>query len=327
MQNSAAVYSNLETALNPLDHAFLIHRLEPPPAGPLDVVLDTDTYNEIDDQFALVHALLSPERLRLQTIYAAPFQNARASSPKLGMEKSREEILRILELMNRPADGLVYSGSAAWMTGRTAEASPSVPSAARDHLIDLARNRSADDGPLYVIAIGAITNIASALFEAPEIREKIVLLWLGGHPLDWHTTHEFNLSQDPAASRLIFDSGVPLVLFPCRCVAEMIRTTSAELDLHLDGQSPIGTYLAKIFREYENQPMTAPGNSKEIWDLAPLGLAARSRLGAHLDSAEPPAHRSTHLELRQSSPPYSNRQTHPPRPTFRRPVSQSRLQR
>ncbi|MBE0698068.1 MAG: nucleoside hydrolase, partial [Anaerolineaceae bacterium] len=39
------------------------------------MVLDTDTYNEIDDQFAVVYALLSPEQLQVEALYAAPFTN------------------------------------------------------------------------------------------------------------------------------------------------------------------------------------------------------------------------------------------------------------
>ena len=35
------------------------------PAGVIDVVIDSDTYNEIDDQFAISYALLSPERCRV----------------------------------------------------------------------------------------------------------------------------------------------------------------------------------------------------------------------------------------------------------------------
>ena len=42
-----------------------VQRLEPP-AGRVRMVLDTDTYNEIDDQFALVYALLSHERLDVE---------------------------------------------------------------------------------------------------------------------------------------------------------------------------------------------------------------------------------------------------------------------
>ena len=43
-----------------MDQAKLIKRLEKP-AGKIDVVLDTDTYNEIDDQFALAYLIRSDE--------------------------------------------------------------------------------------------------------------------------------------------------------------------------------------------------------------------------------------------------------------------------
>ena len=42
---------------------------------------------------------------------------------------------------------------------------------------------SPDDEPLYVVAIGAITNVASALLTEPALAGKIVVVWLGGHAL------------------------------------------------------------------------------------------------------------------------------------------------
>ena len=62
------------------------------PRGPIDVVLDTDAYNEIDDQFALAYLLRAEEKLHPQAIYAAPFSNTNAKDPKDGMEKSYVEI-------------------------------------------------------------------------------------------------------------------------------------------------------------------------------------------------------------------------------------------
>ncbi|MEM8737061.1 MAG: nucleoside hydrolase [Planctomycetota bacterium] len=248
----------------PLDPAFVLSRLTWP-ADRCDLVLDTDTYNEIDDQFALVYALLSKPRFDLQAVFAAPFHNKRSSGPADGMAKSYDEIARVLGILDVPTDGFVYRGSDAWLP----DPQTSVPSDARDELIRRARAQP-DGRPLYVAAIGAITNVVSALIEAPDIREKIVVLWLGGHPLYWHTAAEFNLEQDSLASRVLLDSGVPLVLFPCQLVAEMIKTTTAELDAHLQGHSSIGDYLAKIFREYEYAPVREPGGAKEIWDLAPL---------------------------------------------------------
>ena len=42
------------------------------PTGRVDMVLDTDAFNEIDDQFAIAYTLRSPERCNLRQIYAAP---------------------------------------------------------------------------------------------------------------------------------------------------------------------------------------------------------------------------------------------------------------
>ena len=88
----------------------LVRRLQLP-KGRVDMVLDTDTYNEVDDQFALSYALLSPEKLNVQAIYAAPFYNDRSSGPKDGMEKSYDEILRLLDKLGIDPEGRVFKGS------------------------------------------------------------------------------------------------------------------------------------------------------------------------------------------------------------------------
>ena len=199
------------------------------PEGMVDVVLDTDTYNEIDDQFALSYLVRSGDRLRLQAVYAAPFFNHHSESPGDGMEKSYREILKILELLEVPEyQTRVYRGSAEYLPDeKTLVDSP----AARD-LAKRALARSEEE-PLYVVAIGAITNVASALLLEPEIKEKIVVVWLGGHALDWHDNREFNMMQDVAAARVVFDSGVPLVLLPCMGVVSSFSVSGPELEYWL----------------------------------------------------------------------------------------------
>ena len=129
-----------------------------PPAGKVSIVLDTDTFNEIDDQFALTYAILSPERIELEAIYAAPFHNERSNDPEDGMLKSYDEILRVLERLGRQQQYPVFQGARAWLSDLAQpESSP-----AMEDLI--ARARQERSGPLYVVAIGAITNIATALF-------------------------------------------------------------------------------------------------------------------------------------------------------------------
>lgn len=229
-----------------------------PPSGPVDMVLDTDTYNEIDDQFALVYALLS-DSLNVQAVYAAPFYNDRSTGPKEGMEKSYEEILRILDLLGIAGESLALCGSADYLASQ----SEPVESAAARDLVEKAQARG--DDPLYVLAIGAITNVASALLMAPEIVDKIVVVWLGGHPIYWPDTNEFNLRQDPAAARVVFDSGVPLIRLPCANVTEQLRTTLPEMERYVKGRGEIGDYLYQIFRDYREDHYAA---SKVIWDIS-----------------------------------------------------------
>ena len=255
----------------PLDPQLLQSRLKPPPA-PVRMVLDTDTYNEIDDQFAAVYSLLSPERLRVESFYAAPFHNSRSSDPGDGMEKSYAEIHRLLDRLPsvaQPQDANVLKGSTAWLPD---ERTPVKSDSAAD-LIERALASPVDD-PLYVVAIGAITNVASALLLDPTIRKRIVVLWLGGHARHWPDTHEFNLRQDPAASRIVLDCGVPLILFPCMGVVSHLHTTLPEIAAHVKGKGAIGDYLFQIYSEYHAEQFAY---SKQIWDLAPLGWLVNPR--------------------------------------------------
>ena len=69
------------------------------PREKVDVVLDTDAFNETDDQFAIAYMLAAPEKLRIRALCAAPFFNAHSSSPADGMEKSYQEILKIFRML------------------------------------------------------------------------------------------------------------------------------------------------------------------------------------------------------------------------------------
>jgi purine nucleosidase len=225
----------------------------------VDIVLDTDTYNEVDDQFALVYALRSIERLNVKSIYAAPFLNVRSKSPSDGMEKSYDEILRVLGKMKYQApSGFVKKGSRRYLR------SVSTP-CENDATYDLIEKAMSADDILYVVAIGALTNVASAILLEPQILGKIVVVWLGGHAFGWPDTAEFNLKQDVLAANVVFDSRVPLVLLPCRGVVSHLSTTVAELSKFIEKSSPIGAYLTQLVRDYEGDKIA---HSKVIWDVA-----------------------------------------------------------
>ncbi|MDA3960056.1 MAG: nucleoside hydrolase [Planctomycetota bacterium] len=240
-----------------MDLSLIGRGLTNPSGHPVRMVLDTDTYNEIDDQFALAYALLAQDAMCCEAVYAAPFHNERSDGPGDGMRKSLEEIERVCTALGmRPRDG-IFSGSERWL----ASADDVVDSPAVDDLIE----RSKREGLLYVVAIGAPTNVAAALNKDPTLKERIVVVWLGGHPLRWHITDEFNCRQDKHASRVLFDSGVPHVMVPCANVAQALTTTRAEVHEALEGQGAIGDYLCQIYDDYVD---TSIGRSKVIWDIS-----------------------------------------------------------
>ncbi|MBS01215.1 MAG: nucleoside hydrolase [Gammaproteobacteria bacterium] len=250
-----------------MDEMTRIAKLQPP-EGRVRLVIDTDTYNEIDDQFAIVHALLSPDRLDVEAIYAAPFFAERAPKPRStgpgdGMEKSYDEIVRVLGLMGRSADGRVYRGSTEYLPD---DATPAPTSDAVEDLI--ARARSSEE-TLYVMAIGAITNVASAILAAPDIVDRIVVVWLGSHASWWPHTKEFNHFQDVPGVRALFGSGVPLIHIPCMGVASHLLTSPAEMRDQVAGRTAIGDYLVELVETYEYRREHAW--SKVIWDIACVG--------------------------------------------------------
>lgn len=228
------------------------------PAGMIDVVLDTDAYNENDDQVAIAYMLRSKEKLNVKAIYAAPFSNSRAATPDEGMEKSYDEILKLLGIMGERVD--VLRGSTSYLPN---EQTPVVSDAARD-LAARARAYSPEH-PLYVVAIGAITNVASAILLEPLVAENTVVVWLGGHAHHFHDTKEFNMMQDYAAARVVMGSGVPFVQLPCNGVVSAFTISEPELRYWLVGKTPIADYLATEYIK-----ATGSGGrpwTRVVWDV------------------------------------------------------------
>ena len=268
------------------------------PEGPLRVIIDTDTANEVDDQFAIAWALMSPHRLSVEAIHAAPFchglyfdvvdaaaerrggertrletlaahigperraEMAAARTAEHGEQRSREEIHRILDAMNLDAPPLVMAGSSRFMESPT----DIVESDAARNLIAHAHR---GDGPLYVVTIGTPTNVAAALLIDPSIAEKIVVIFLAGYPsVSPHADDSFNLVQDRHASNVLFESGVPLLYQPGYQVAEVLGFSLPDSERWVKGRGALGDLLHEI---YVTNPIDGDvgrvGRSWVIWDV------------------------------------------------------------
>lgn len=259
-----------------IDHKKIANALQYPTEEIVDVIIDTDAYNEVDDQFAIAWALRSTERINVEAVYAAPFCSLAiakmmpppppgqkrppitaetlgsvahfAATPAEGMEKSYQEILHLFDLMDIPSEGRVFRGSTTYIEDNNGQP---VESEAAYDLVKRAMARP-EGKRLYILAIGAITNVASALMMEPAIADKITVVWLGGQPPYFKSGVEFNLMQDIPASQHLLDCGVPLVLIPCLGVASHLTLTLPELDALLIGKSKVGDYLGQIVRDAVN---------------------------------------------------------------------------
>jgi inosine-uridine nucleoside N-ribohydrolase len=246
------------------------------PKGRVKLVLDTDAYNEIDDQYAIAYALQSAEKLDVAAIYAAPFYATpffppvsgveRAASPADGMEKSYYEILHILDLMGRgDFGGAVCRGASRFMS----RAGEPVSSPAAQDII--ARALAMPEGErLYVAAIGAITNVASALLMRPEIKDKIVVIWLGGHAPWWVDNAAFNCMQDPLSAKTVFDCGVPVIHIPAMGVASHLQAAGAELRAALYGRNPLCNYLYEGTERWAKELRGTTHWAKTLWDVSTI---------------------------------------------------------
>ena len=165
------------------------------------VIVNTDAKNEADDQFAIVHALLSPT-LDLRGLIPAHFGRHRSDR---SMEESREEIDLLLRLMDLTGKVPVANGAAEPIPD---ESTPRDSPGAR-----LIIEESRGEGTLHIAFLGPLTDMASAILLDPEIVHRdVVVIWIGGVAyggLDAaYPGPEFNLGNDIAAANVVFGSGI-----------------------------------------------------------------------------------------------------------------------
>ena len=232
------------------------------------VILDTDMYNEVDDQFALCYLMKSLKQFDLEAITIAPFSGSGYANTKTieeGTKKSYDTTLNILDMLNmNKYKDKVYKGAINYFNDSK------LTNDAVDKIIDVARNNS----KTTILAIGAITNVALALNKAPDIINKIKVVWLGGNSFLTKNNNEFNFRQDIEAVRKVFQSGCDLVVIPCRNVASNLVTTIYELEHYLSDDIEINRYLKEIFlkckKHYMKSELDEIASSKILWDLSAI---------------------------------------------------------
>lgn len=228
------------------------------------IIVDTDAKNEADDQYAIVHALLSPT-LDIRGVVAAHFGTHRSAT---SMADSRAEVDRILGLMHGIEAPQVVDGAPRALPD---ERTP-VPSAGSRLIIDEAL---ASDERLYIAFLGPLTDMASALLERPEIQERdIVVVWVGGPPYgSTEATYgpEYNLGNDVAAANVVFGSSVEVWQVPMS-VYTMVGIGYAELEHRVRPHGALGEYLVDQLIDYNDESVPHPIEHRSLGDNPAIGL-------------------------------------------------------
>lgn len=222
----------------------------------INVILDTDTYNECDDQFALAYLLKSQDRFNIEAITIAPYQHNNDLSIAEGQEKSYQEVLKICNWLDFETKNKVFKGSTDYIQDGYNETNNAV-----EKIIEVALKNE----KTYIMAIGAITNIAMAIIKEPKIIDRIEVVWLGGHSTLSKDNDEFNFRQDVQAVKNVFESKVKLTIIPCKNVASNLKTTIYEVEHHLKGKSELGDYLCQRFY---NDGKHGIQTRRVIWDIS-----------------------------------------------------------
>jgi purine nucleosidase len=205
----------------------------PTGSGPVRMIIDTDTANEIDDQYALALALGSPERIRLEGVVAAHFGLKGGSK---GIDQSYAEAQAVLERagaagrvpLKRGSDPIVYRDRVP-------------PSEGVDFIIEKARTATRDS-PLWLVLLGPATDAAAVLLKEPSVADRLIVFWHGR--TQWPVRcWNFNAYNDIKAAQIIFELPCRMVLFD---TGTHLTIPMEESERRFASLGPLGKYLQQI---------------------------------------------------------------------------------
>ena len=233
------------------------------------VLIDSDVKNEVDDQFAIVHALLT-ESFDLRGIVPTHFGTDKSPHSR---KDSEDELNLLLRKMGMEHAVTVASG--AEFIYQQQKETGILPAGVQ---LIINEAMQAKDRRLYLVFIGPLTDLALALTEKPEIAGKqVTAIWIGG----LHTKEggaEPNLKRDMRAAQIVFDSGIDLWQIP-RDVYSMLPVSFAELYVKVRPYGAIGTYLAENVVAFNNGGPRKPAEYRVLGDSPTIGVLLNENCG------------------------------------------------
>ena len=255
----------------------------------INVILDTDTYNECDDQFALSYLIKSQDKFNIEAITVAPYShNTRNVSVPEGQELSYKEILKICRWLDFDTSNKVFKGSMDYIQNEYNENNDAV-----NKIIEIALKND----KTYILGIGAITNIALAIKKEPKIIDKIEVIWLGGNELGNKDNLEYNFRQDVEAVKIVLESQVKLTILPCKNIVSTLRIDINTLKENIGNKSELCDYLIKRFY---NDGYHGIQESRVIWDISVIAYMINKNWFETKEISSPNIKEDTSYEMTQN---------------------------
>ena len=200
----------------------------------IPILFDTDANNEIDDQHALAYLLFNGETFDVRGVTV----NATYSGGEI--QGHYDEALRVLKLCNLNGEISLYSGANADFEDirKTLNEPDYDGKEAIDFIIQ--ESRKPRNQKLVLMPVGKLTNIALALEKAPDIKDKVRIVWLGSN---YPEPGEYNQENDLLSLNYILDQEVPFELVMVRygkpSGSDAVRATPEDIAAKMTGAGPL----------------------------------------------------------------------------------------
>ncbi len=226
----------------------------------LRLILNTDAKNEADDQYTIVHALLTPT-FDFHGIIPAHFGTGKSAT---SMQDSRKEVDLLIDLMKVSGPKIANGAAFALPDDKT----PAPSDGARLIIEEAMKD---DDRSLYVAFLGPLTDMAAALLMEPRLNERnVVCVWIGGGI--WPTGNsEYNLSNDIAAANVVMRSKIQVWQIP-QNVYRLMSVSYAELMERCYDKGPVGKYLVEQLIDWNLRVHKGPIEHRSLGDTPALSV-------------------------------------------------------
>jgi purine nucleosidase len=240
----------------------------PPKEERMRVIIVSDATNEIDDVWAIALAILYPERFDIEGFVGSNYDHTSTGVGPKSIAMSVNEIHTILAKAGMKGKYPVYAGAHPMQY----EFAPSGAEGV-DFIVKRAM-AGTPENPLWIIGLGAATDLASAYLQEPAIKDRIVMFWHGRTENTWpHRAINYNVKGDMHAARMLFHAPFPFVLFDTG--THLNAGTLEESEKNVKPYGALGEYLYN----YRLQREDWRGNKKGFFDLGDIAVLIAPELG------------------------------------------------